>query len=388
MTPPRVAIVGAGIGGLVTAVALNRAGIDCAVFERAATRSTAGAGIQLSPNATRLLTRLGIDAVGAGAVRPVRREIRSWADGALIGQVALGALAEARYGAPYCTLLRSDLSDRLSATVRGVCGVGTVRFGHDLVGLTPHSDGVTLEFADGTRHRADAVIGADGLNSVVRRHIADDPVRFSGHVAHRALVPTDRVPWLAGPCRVVVWLGPGQHCVCYPVDGGRTVNVVATTPAGRPPAPGATTSRDALLSAYRGWNAEVTGLLAAAACIEPHGLFDRAWAPHRYRGRVAVVGDAAHPMLPFLAQGAAMAIEDAVSVAASLRDTGGFAAYEARRRPRTDRLAAALRGSARTYHLPDGPRQRERDAALAAGGLDAHDWLYGATHGDGTDSPL
>ncbi|UWP79487.1 FAD-dependent monooxygenase [Dactylosporangium fulvum] len=339
-----IAVVGGGIAGLTTALALEAAGLACAVFEQAAALPGGGGGIQLPPNASRVLDRLGLGpALDAVAVRPVARELRRWDDDTLVGRVELGAAAERRYGAPYRTLRRADLLRVLFERC-----AGAVRFGHRCIGVEEHRGGVELRFAGGARHRAGVVIGADGLHSAIRGCITVDDVRPSGHTVHRALVPAADVPWPDGPPRVLVWLGPGRHCVCYPV--GDAVNVVVVVPAG--------TGLDA---AREGWHPRVRELLAAARDTVHHGLSDRPPMPRWHRGRLAVIGDAAHPMLPFLAQGAAQAIEDAAAVAVSLGTGGGFDRFEHSRRARVDRVVAAV--GAGDHAAPNT--------------LTDHDWLYG-----------
>lgn len=371
----RVAVVGAGVGGLVTAASLAREGVPCVVFEQAGGAPEVGGGIQISPNGARVLHQLGLEpALRAVAARPAARELRRWRDGRLIGSIALGAAAAARYGAPYYALRRTDLCRMLLRVA------GTVRFGQRCVGLDESASGVRLRFAGGDAYDADVVIGADGIHSVVRRALASDTPRFTGHAVYRALVPAARLPWLAGPPRVMVWLGPGQHCVCYPAGGSGAVNLVATVEAARPPDGYTRGDAAQLAGAYAGWHPHVRALLTAADRLVHHGLFDRPPLPRWQRGRIAVVGDAAHPMLPFLAQGATQAIEDAATLAAHLRDPDGLARYEELRRPRVDRVLAAVRESADGLHLADGPRQRLRDRRLAAARLPDQDWLYGWEH--------
>lgn len=377
----RIAVVGAGVGGLVTAAALALEGMRCTVFERAGGPPEVGGGIQISPNGARVLHRLGLGpALRAFAARPVAVELRRWQDGRLIGRTELGTAAEERYGFPYYTLRRTDLSRMLLRAVEARCGAGTVQFGRQCVGLDESPHGVRLRFAGGQAYDAGVVVGADGMHSVVRRALAGDAPRFSGHMVYRALIPAARLPWLAGPPRVTVWLGPGQHCVCYPVGRSGAVNLVATVEAGL--APEGYTRGDAgrLVDAYQGWHANVRRLLSAADQLVHHGLFDRSPLRGWHRGRIAVLGDAAHPMLPFLAQGATQAIEDAATLAACVCEPGGLARYEALRRPRVDRVVAAVRERAAGMHLPDGPRQRQRDRALAGARLSDQDWLYGWDH--------
>ena len=372
MTISRIAVIGAGIGGLTVAVALARRGIDCEVHERSGAPGGPGGGIQLSPNAVAVLHRLGLGPALAGAVRPRARELRRWQDDSLLSRVGLDPRAEQRFGAPYLTVRRAALSRALLAAA----GPGRVRFGARCAGLHDTGDDVVLRFADGSQRRAGAVIGADGLHSVVRAAVHHDTVRYSGHTVYRAVFPADRVGRLVTPPRVVVWLGPGRHCVAYPVDGGRSVNLVATVPEPVPPTGIREVAGSDLLAAYSGWHPAVRGLLAVAGRFDHHGLFDRPALPAWQRGRVVLLGDAAHPMLPFIAQGAAQAIEDADVLAAHVHEPGGFTRYEAVRRAHVERVVAVARAGLHDHHLPDGPEQRARDRDLAATGLSTFDWLY------------
>jgi salicylate hydroxylase len=377
----RVAVVGAGVGGLVAAASLALEGVRCVVFERADGRPEVSGGIQISPNGARVLHRLGLGpALHAVAARPAAVELRRWQDGRLIGRIELGAAAEERYGVPYYALRRTDLSRMLLRAVEDRCGAGTVQFGRRCVGVVESPRGVRLRFASGDAYDADVAVGADGIHSVVRRSLAGDAPRFTGHTVHRALVPAARLPWLSGPPRVTVWLGPGQHCVCYPVGGSGAVNVVATMAAAQPPDGYTRGDAGRLAFAYRGWHANVRALLGAADTFVHHGLFDRLPLRRWHRGRITLAGDAAHLMLPFLAQGATQAIEDAATLAACVRAPDGLARYEALRQPRVDRVVAAVRESSVRLHLPDGPRQRQRDQQLAATRLSDQDWLYGWDH--------
>jgi salicylate hydroxylase len=377
MTYRRIAVVGAGIGGLTAAVALAGENVRCEVFERDASLPGAGGGIQISPNAAVVLHALGLSAAFDTAVRPEHRELRRWQDDGVIARMPLGRTAEPRYPAPYYTLRRSVLCRALLAAARRAHGPDAVRFGRRCVGVRDHGAGVVVRLDDGAEVGADAVIGADGLHSAVRGLLHPDRIRYSGHVAYRAVFPVERAPWLAGPARVLVWLGPGRHVVAYPIDGGRSLNLVATVPAPVPPAAAREVSGGELLAAYAGWHPAVRGLLAVAGRFDRHCLFDRPPLPSWQRGRIAVLGDAAHPMLPFVAQGAAQAIEDAGALARCVREPDGFARYEALRRERAGRVVALARAGLRDHHLPDGPEQRARDRALAGTSPAALDWLYG-----------
>lgn len=386
MADLQVAVVGAGIAGLTAAASLARDGVACEVFEQAGELSPAGAGIQLSPNATRLLHRLGLaERLAAVAVRPAAIELRHWHSGNPIAVTELGDACQNRYGAPYYTLHRADLHAALLDLVESSRAV-TLRLSHRCVGVIEHPDRVKVHFADHPDASADLVIGADGIHSAVRGVlVAADEVRYSGVSVYRGLVPTARVGHLAG-ARVLIWLGPGQHCVCYPVSSGALMSFVAAVPdrpAGRPRPPDSGDLAE-LRAVYAGWHPDVLGLLGAADSVTRWALHDLAPLARLSAGRVAVIGDAAHAMLPFGAQGANQAIEAAVTLAACLRGApatqvpAALAHYERVRLPRLARVGATVRRNARDHHLGDGRSQRRRDRAMTANrSLRRQGWLYG-----------
>ncbi|XVV09121.1 FAD-dependent monooxygenase [Actinoplanes sp. CA-131856] len=320
--------MGAGIGGLAAAGALRREGFSrVTVYERQAALPDEGYGIQISPNAAALLD----GEVFATAARPAYRELRRWRDDSVISRIGLQ-----RYATPYYTMRRGDLIAALATAT-------TIRLG------APVRSAGDLD--------ADLVVGADGLNSVVRSAITGDPARESGYVAYRAVVPADLD-------RVVVWLGPDRHLVAYPIGGG--VNVVAVVPD----------DGVGLEDGFAEWHAEPRRLVAGGDFVA-HSLRDRTPSPRWHSGRVVLIGDAAHPMLPFVAQGAGQAIEDAATLAFCLHHPDGFTRFEAVRRPRVERVFAMSRAGLLTYHLPDGPEQERRDRELAAAPAGSLDWLYG-----------
>lgn len=377
----RIAIVGAGITGLTAAAALTAAGLDCDVYEQAEQFAEVGAGLQLAPNATRVLRHLGLD-LRPIAVRAEAIEMRRWADGTVLRRTPLGSACEDEFGAPYYTVHRADLH----AGLLGLLSPGRVHTGRRCVQISQDAHGVGLRFADGSAASADVLIGADGIRSVVRALLSEDRPRFSGHSIYRGLVPASRVPWLPDDPQVTLWLGPGRHCVCYPVRGGELFSVGATSPA-----PGwreeswmAQGSRDELLTAYAGWDERVTGLLAALPAVTQWALHDRDDVASWSRGPIALAGDAAHPMLPFLAQGANQGIEDAIVLATVLRDADpadagpALTQYELLRRERVGEVHRVSRRNTDMLHLPDGPDQRGRDQHLAAqADLRSQGWLYG-----------
>jgi len=378
-----VAVAGAGVAGLTFAAALHRAGTDCHVYEQAEHLTEVGAGVQVAPNATRLLHRLGLrDRLRAVAVAPQAIEMRRWDDGRLLQRTPLGSLCRRRFGAPYYAVHRADLHSALLS----LTPPDRVHLGARLVTVTQGTDEARLHLSDGTTVAADLVVGADGIHSVVREQIVADRPRYSGQTIYRGLVPAERVPFLLAEPRVLLWLGPDQHCVCYPVSSGRQVSFGATVSASdwREESWAARGDAAQLAAAYAGWHPDVVRLVGVAETVSRWALHDRESIDRLGSGRVALIGDAAHPMLPFQAQGANQAIEDAVVLAACLAGAGpgglnaALRRYERIRLPRTTRIQHQSRANAETFHLVDGDAQRRRDtSAQASSGLDRHEWLFG-----------
>ncbi|MFF8032102.1 FAD-dependent monooxygenase [Streptomyces sp. NPDC016626] len=385
MTQPRtrIAIVGGGVAGLVTATLLRRMGIEARVFEQTPEFGAVGAGIQLSPNGVRVLLRLGLqEALARTGVQAQAIETRRWADGAPIARVRHGAGCTELFGAPYYLIHRADLQRCLLSVVPE----DTVELGKSCARVVERPGEVELHFADGTTTTADLVIGADGVHSAVRAAVVQDEPRFSGYAVHRGLVPADVVPSFAADPRVMFWLGPRRHVTYYPVVGGDIVHfsaVGATDDArsGSFSSPGEVRELEA---GFADWHEEVRRVVTAAESVTRWGLFDRDMTDRYVTDRTALLGDAAHPTLPYLSQGANQALEDAVVLARCLRDADpadpapALRRYQALRRPRTAEVHRRARALARTFHLPDGTRQAERDHEMRAQQDLKHlDWLYG-----------
>ncbi|MFF3334701.1 FAD-dependent monooxygenase [Streptomyces sp. NPDC002888] len=379
----QVAIVGGGVAGLVTATLLHGHGMDVRLFEQTPVLGAVGAGIQLSPNGVRILYRLGLaDALARTGVRAGAIETRRWDDGSLISRVPHGAQCDTWFGAPYYLIHRADLQRCLvSALPEGI-----VELGKGCARLVERPDTVELHLTDGSVTTADLVIGADGVHSVVRKAVVDDEPRFSGYSVHRGLLPAEVVPSFSRDPRVVFWLGPERHVTYYPIVGGDTVHfsAVGVSPdarSGSSSSPGTVEDLDA---AFTGWHEEVRRVVTAAASVTRWDLFDRDMADRYATDRVVLLGDAAHPTLPYLSQGANQALEDALVLARCLQDagpgalTGAVRRYEQLRMPRTADVHRRARALGRTFHLPDGAHQERRDREMRARqGLEHFDWLYG-----------
>lgn len=383
-------IAGGGIAGVAAALGFARAGWDALIFEQAPALGEVGAGLQLSPNACKVLDRLGVlPDIFARANGPEAAEMRDGVTGELIYRAALGADAEARWGAPYLHIHRADLLDVLAGSA-SEAGVG-LELGKAAVGALSRPDSAALHLRDGTVREGDLVVGADGIRSALRAAIspAEEP-RFTGQVAWRGLVPSEALPDGEVAPAVTVWVGPGRHLVAYPVRGGRLVNFIAVLERAEWADEGWSVpgDPDELRAAFAGWTAPVGALLAAVRDCFLWGLFDRPEQVRWTRDRVALVGDAAHPILPFLAQGAAMALEDGAALLRHVARAPGIpealAAYEKERWPRVTRVLQRSRANGRLFHQPAGVARRLVHGFMGAVtrstpqlAVSQLDWLYG-----------
>jgi salicylate hydroxylase len=378
----RIAIVGGGIGGLAAAGFLQMAGLDVTVYEQAAELKEVGAGVVVSPNAVRLLRRLGVlDRFLATAV-PIETgwEFRRWQDGSVLSSEDM-SLCEKLYGERSYFIHRADLLEAIRAAVQ----VEMVHLGARCTGMDLRPDGATLLFADGSKAVADVVIGADGVHSIIRNAVVTPgPAQYSGMCAFRALVPAEQAPAFARRPVHTLWLGPDHHLVHYHVSAGRQINIVAFAPAGdfRDESWSTLATVDELAAEFRGWDPRLLELIEHAGRPGRWALLDRAPLTRWSKGRVTLLGDAAHAMFPFYAQGAAQAIEDAAILALCLAEHRGdpqFALdiYQRVRIPRAGRIQQLSHSRKDINHLPDGPAQERRDAELREGdALLRSGWIY------------
>jgi salicylate hydroxylase len=386
-TADEILVVGGGIGGLTAALALARAGLGVRVLERAAGFAELGAGLQLAPNATRVLRGLGVlDRVVEAGVLPRRLLLRSALTGDELTRLDVSDPFRRRYGAPYVVVHRTDLLDIL-ASACATAGVG-MQPATEVTAVTDHGGQVEVSCADGRRYRGAAVIGADGLHSVVRGALAGDPVVGSGFVAYRGTAAAERVARQVGPDEVAAWIGPGLHFVQYPLRGCAVYNQVAVF-------------RSAQYAAgEQDWGTpDELDATFAACCPQVREAIPALWRDRRWpmydrepmlawvRGRVALLGDAAHPMLQYLAQGACQAIEDAGVLATALAqeaagDGGGvpaaLAGYQRVRASQAARVQRTSRLWGDIWHT-DGVGALLRDELLRRQRPDDYrytDWLY------------
>ncbi len=380
MANTHVLIVGAGLGGLTAALCLARRGFRVTVLEQADELGEIGAGVQISANGARVLHWLDLaDALDAVAFRPERGEMRDGTTGDLLLTRPLGKTSEERFGFPYYHLHRADLHAVLVAALRAVPGVG-LRLSSKVIGCRAESGAVTAMLCDGSSIEADVLVGCDGIHSVIRASLfgLDEP-RFTGCVAWRATVPTERLPH--GLVRPVAanWLGQGGHFVHYYLRRGELVNCVGVQERAEWRAESWSSKGDprGFLEDFAEWHADLRTLIAQVDSCYTWGLFDRDPLSRWSQGGATLLGDACHPMLPFMAQGAVMAIEDAFTLAGCLaaceEPVMALQRYEALRKERTAVVQRMSRGNVEIFHNPHAGDL----AARLDKHKEAHLWLYG-----------
>ena len=387
-----IIVAGAGIGGLTAALALAKQGFRVIVLEKSERLEEAGAGLQLSPNASRVLIDLGLRPRLWRAVTPDAICLMSAANGGEISRILLGQAAATE--APYWVIHRADLQAALRDEVES-CSDIELRLGCQFEDVSTHAKGLTVIQRSGMARQEElavALIGADGIWSAVRHHLLPDlQPRFSGLIAWRGTLDATQLPREYTARRVQLWMGPGAHLVAYPISGARQINVVAVVP-GRWNRPGWSEPGDGneIKAAFvaAGWHAIPRMLISAVDGWRKWALFTVPAGGQWADGAVALLGDAAHAMLPFAAQGAAMAIEDAAVLAKCLSEKSNQGAlapasalkrYVRLRRPRVARVQRSARQAGRIYHLP-GPLALARDLVIKTMGpsrmLSRQDWIY------------
>jgi salicylate hydroxylase len=356
--PSKVLIAGAGIAGLVTALALHKFGIAVEIFEQAAELRELGAGVQLSANGTRVLIALGLEhQMQAIACEPSGKEIRLFSTGQTWKLFDLGAESQKLYGAPYWTLHRGDLH-RVLLDAFNARAPGCLHLGARCVGFDETDDGALLNFEDGRRHHGDVIVGADGVHSEIRRRIGGDASpAFTGLAAWRGLVPMERLPATMRRDVGVNWVGPGGHVITYPVRRGELLNFVGIVERESWPVESWTErgTTQECLDCFAGWNDEIHTIIKTLDVPYKWALLGRDPLPHFCTRHVCVIGDAAHPTLPFLAQGANMAIEDGMILARCLEKFDVPAAlqrYQALRLSRTSSIVIKSAENAQRFHNP------------------------------------
>ena len=349
-----IGIVGAGVGGLTAAIALQKQGHRVTVVEQSAKFSHVGADINLTPNVVRALDGVG---VGAGirrtGARPTFRISRDWDTGLETSRLPMGDTAEKLYGAPQLTIHRADIIAALAETFP----IANIQFSKRLKTVTESEQGVTLLFEDGTQDTVDMVVGADGIHSRVRTALfGEEYPRFTGVVSFRAVVPTERVKHVPEIEAFTKWWGPNPHSqiVTFPLNSGKDTFIFATTGQDSWTEESWTSPGDVneLRSFYKDFHPDARALLDACESVLKSALYEREPLAQWSRGSVTLLGDACHPMLPFMAQGAGMAIEDAVVLGRCLSGVNtktqiekALATYATARQERTAKIQIGSRGN-------------------------------------------
>ncbi|MGN6581244.1 MAG: FAD-dependent monooxygenase [Bordetella sp.] len=379
-----IIVIGAGIGGLAAAASLVRRGHHVRVYEQAPALGEVGAAVQMSANATKVLFDLGLKpTLEAEGVKPLSFEFRRYNDGELLHEIKLGAAHAEKHGAPYYQIHRVDLHRALLDALNAL-DANALRLGMRAQQIREADDHIEVAFADGSIERAELLIGADGIKSAVRQHVVDaEPPVFTGHVAWRLSIPVERIaPALRPPLASTIWCGPRNHAVMYYMRGGALLNFVGCVE--RPWEEESWTARQPwseLDQDYAGWHPMVRAAIENAdrdQCFR-WALNNRTPAMVWNTPRVALLGDAVHPTLPYMAQGAAMAIEDAAVLARAL-DLDcplpqALQRYTRHRAPRAARVVEESNEMADLYHIDNADEMRRafKDRNIAAS---RNDWLY------------
>ena len=381
-----VLIAGAGIAGLTAALCAHRAGLVPRLFDRAPDLTEVGAGLQLGPNAMKIMRALGLsDAIMAAGYAPRRLDLRDGANGSIFFSVPAGTDGPARWGAPHIAIRRPALQAVLRKAVETRCP-GALHLAAEAVDFRPSPEGPVLTLADGTERQGSALIAADGIHSALRsRLLQGERPNFTGNLAWRAVVPADETLRALLPDAAAAWAGPGRHAVTYFLDGGATVNFVGVVERDEPAPETWDTLGDPEQARqdFAGFCEPVRAVLERARTVGLWGLYDRPTPDRLQEGRTALIGDAACPMPPFMAQGAALAMEAAWTAVWSLTSTGDFRRYERALKPRASRLLDAARRNGDLFHGRGLPTLwkyapvRLTSRVIPSVILARFDWVYG-----------
>jgi salicylate hydroxylase len=386
---PHVLIAGAGIGGMSAALALLKKGIDVDVYEQAPELKEVGAGVQISPNGNRALDALGVfEHVRELSCKPERKEFRLWNTGRSWLMFDLGRTAVARYGYPYITVYRPDLLQALVEAVRQL-KPDAIHLGNRCVGFEQDGNSATLLLDGGKQAHGDALIGADGVRSVIRNGLwGDTNPNFAGMVAWRGVIPMDNLPKHLQAMVGSTWIGPGGHVVNYPLHRGELMNFVGTIERDdwRTESWSIEGSAEECLRDFSGWHEDVHAMIRSSPKLFKWALMAREPIPRWTVDRITLLGDACHPTLPFLAQGAVTAIEDGVVLARCLEQFGAdvplaFRRYEAARIERTSRMVRGATANTGRFHSAELATEEGAEAYLQREWseepiADRYDWLY------------
>lgn len=383
-----ILIAGAGIGGLSAAIALSMRGIASHVLERRDTFAEEGAGIQIGPNGMRILAKLGVaDRLAHLTARPDSIAVLNGKTGRELTRLPLGAWIETRHGAPYCTAHRQDLHTALLEKAQSLPAI-TITTGAGVAGFQNEAGGVRVALTNGASLTGPALIAADGIWSSTRKTMAPETaVRFVNKLAYRSVVPAAEFPTGLNRNNVHAWLMPGAHAVHYPVRNGETAMVVVIDGRENSQSWSTAASRDELDPHFARFPRELRELAEAAPSWRKWALYQAPPLAAMNKDRIALLGDAAHPVLPFLAQGAVMALEDAAAIASALAAHLGnpqqaLQLYSEKRIARVTRVQHASQENGSIYHL-DGALAFARNAVLRtlppALLMKRYDWLYGSS---------
>ncbi|MDB5941974.1 MAG: salicylate 1-monooxygenase [Ramlibacter sp.] len=382
-------VVGAGLGGLTAAAALLQRGIDVTVLEQAAQLGEIGAGVQLAPNALKVLRALGLESGAAQlGFEPNAHVVRNWKSAEILAYTPYKGVLREVFGAAYYGYHRADLHELLRTAVPKA----VIRLNSRCAAVRQEGDCAVVELTDGSTLKADVVVGADGIHSAVRQSLfGNAPPRFTGNACWRGMTPTSALEPGLLPPDMTVWFGPGASVVHYYIRGGSVINWMAAFESDQWAEESWTAegTRDEAVARFADWHPSVRSLVTKSDRYLKWGLFDRDPLPQWSKGRITLMGDACHPMLPYLAQGACMALEDGYAVADALAKGGSDVAaslqrYEQARRERTARVQLLARQRSIENHLRDEDAMRARDErfarvrAEAATGKHAYgiEWIY------------